>query len=68
MAKDAGRIIVALERHERDDIPDYIKKSGKVTYWSVPDAGGTSYEFHCKVRDDIRKRVEKLVEEMEKAQ
>jgi protein-tyrosine-phosphatase len=65
MASTADRIIVILEKHERDGVPDYIKNSGKAEYWPVPDGKGKPYEFHLKMRDDIRKRVEKLVSEME---
>jgi arsenate reductase (thioredoxin) len=65
MVQDAGMVVVVLQEHERAKVPDYIKNSGKTEYWAVPEGKGTPYDFLCKIRDDIRKRVEKLVCGME---
>jgi len=60
MAGETDRIIVMTEKK---DLPDYIDMR-KVVFWNVEDAKGMSYEFHRKVRDQIKSLVEKLVREI----
>ncbi len=42
-------------------LPDYVKKSKKLEIYFVEDPDGKDYEFHCKVRDQIKDYVKKLV-------
>ena len=44
----------------KDTVPSYMSKKD-IVYWDVADAAGTSYEFHCKVRDKIKGLVSRLV-------
>jgi protein-tyrosine-phosphatase len=61
IAHKADRIIVM---NEKEDLPPYLSKSPKVIFWEVEDAKGTSYDFHIKIRDQIKGLVEKLVQEI----
>ena len=45
-------------------LPDYVTKSPKLKLFKVEDPGGENYEFHCKIRDRIKKYVKKLVKEI----
>ena len=58
MAEKADKIVMITEK---ENLPDYVKKSSKTIHWDVPDAKDKSYEFHCMVRDQIKVLVEKLV-------
>jgi len=60
MAKEADKIIVITGK---ENLPDYIDMK-KVIFWDIEDAKDMSYEFHCKIRDQIKSLVEKLVEEV----
>ena len=44
--------------------PNFVKPK-KIIVWDVPNPKGESYEFHCKVRDQIKKLVEDLVKDIE---
>ena len=61
MVEDADKIIAICKM---EDLPDYVKDSGKLENWDVVDPKGTSYEFHAKIRDEIKRLVEKLVKEI----
>lgn len=60
MVKKADRIYVITS----DELPDYLKNSGKIFFWRVEDAKGMSFEFHVKIRNNIKKLVENLVKEI----
>jgi arsenate reductase (thioredoxin) len=62
MVKWADKIIVLTEK---ENLPDYVDTK-KVIFWKIEDAVDKSYEFHCKIRDEIKCRVENLVKEIEK--
>jgi protein-tyrosine-phosphatase len=62
IAHEADRIIVM---NEKADLPPYLSDSPKVIFWDVEDAKGTSYDFHVKIRDQIKGLVEKLVQEID---
>ncbi len=50
----------------RDDCPDYLKKNDKVIFWDdIADAKGTDYDFHVRTRDEIKRRVKKLLSEID---
>jgi arsenate reductase len=61
IAHEAHKIIVM---NEKDDLPPYLNDSPKLIFWDVEDAKGTSYDFHVKIRDQIRGLVEELVREI----
>ncbi len=61
MVNNADKIIVMTEK---ENLPDYIDMS-KVVFWEIDDAKDKSLEFHLKIRDQIKKLVEKLVIELE---
>ena len=61
MAQEAD-LIVAMT--DRVDLPGYVKTSPKLRLWDVPDTKGTDYEFHAKVIDQLKKKVESLVKEI----
>jgi protein-tyrosine-phosphatase len=61
MVKESDKIIVMTEK---ENLPDYIDMK-KVAFWNIEDAKDMSYKFHCKIRDQIKTLVEKLVKEIE---
>lgn len=62
LVEQADKIIVM---DEDQNIPDYVRNSGKMILWSdVPDAVGTSLEFHCEVRDKVKAHINALVKEV----
>lgn len=62
MADEADKIILIVD--DEDPVPDYLTESPKSIRWDVPDPKGKSLEFTRKVRDEIKKRVKSLLEEM----
>jgi protein-tyrosine-phosphatase len=42
---------------ENEPVPDYMKNSDKVTYWSIPNPKGTDFEMHRKIRDQIKELI-----------
>lgn len=58
---EADRIIILTEKK---DLPPYVLKSKKVTYWNVEDGAGKGYEFHVKMRNQIENLVKCLVREV----
>lgn len=60
IVKNVDKIVVMIEK---EDLPDYIDMS-RVVFWKIDDVKGKSLEFHCKIRDQIKILVEKLVKEI----
>ena len=58
---ESDKIIVL---NEKEDLPPYLSDSPKLIFWDVEDAKGTSYDFHVKIRDQIKGFVEELVREI----
>lgn len=58
MVTAADKIIVI---GERNNWPQFLTDSDKVTFWDIIDPDIGEMELHRDVRDDIRSRVEKLV-------
>ena len=58
MTEKVDKIIVI---GERNNYPSYLTKNPKVTYWNIPDAGGTDLEFHRKTRDKIMIKIKELI-------
>ena len=61
MVEKADKIIVMAAK---EDWPDYLKNSKKVTFWKVDDDKGQNYEFARKVARQVKKKVEELVKEI----
>lgn len=59
MVSEADRIIVMALR---ETWPDYLARSDKVEVWDVEDPAAGTYEAHVKARDDVKRRVEELVQ------
>jgi protein-tyrosine-phosphatase len=60
MVKNADEIIVMAEP---ENIPDYLKQSGKMTYFEVADPKGTSLEEHRKVLSEIERFLVKYIKD-----
>jgi arsenate-mycothiol transferase len=61
MVKTADRIIVMAEK---ENLPDYLANSNKITFWKISDAKNMPYEVHVKVRNEIKTYVKRLVKEI----
>jgi len=59
MLRDADKVVVITNP---ESWPDYLKNSSKLEYWDIDDAKGTDYNFHVKSRDEVKIRVQKLLE------
>jgi protein-tyrosine-phosphatase len=55
MLKDFDEVIVMAEPYS---FPDYFSNYPHVEFWTVPDAKDTDLEFHRRVRDEVKKKVE----------
>lgn len=67
IAENADKIIVMMEPHEVENFAQrYIKNSNKTEYWSIKDAKGTDYKFHCATRDKIKQKVRSLIFDLDK--
>ena len=62
MVEEADKVVMIVDKK---DWPDYLKESDKVIYWNLEDAKDTDYEFHVKTRDLIKKKIKKLLKEIE---
>lgn len=61
MADDSDKIIMMADK---ELLPDFLKDSDKIVFWSVMDGKDTSYETHVQIRDEIKELVEKLIEKL----
>ncbi|OGI15158.1 hypothetical protein A3K63_03445 [Candidatus Micrarchaeota archaeon RBG_16_49_10] len=59
---EGADIVVSMA--EKETWPGYLKKSRKVRFWEVEDGKDMPYEFHCRMRDKIKGKVEELVKEI----
>lgn len=46
------------------ELPEYINQKDNVRYWVVSDPQQQSIEFHRKVRDEVKNKVEQLLGEL----
>ncbi len=58
MVAVADTVIAILKPHA---VPDFLGKSGKVTYWDIPDPDEQTLEFYRQTRDEVRGRVDSLL-------
>jgi arsenate reductase len=59
---DEADLIVSLK--PKDELPTYIKNHRNVRYWTIADPQHQSTDFHRKVRDSVRNKVENLIMEL----
>lgn len=64
MTAEAKRI-VTMGCLSRDSCPAFMLSSAKVEDWALPDPKGRGIEEFRRVRDEIKARVLRLIEEME---
>jgi len=62
MVNQADKIIIT---DEKENLPDYLIHSSKNVFWNVPDAVGTSLEFHNQIRDQLKELVKNLIKELD---
>lgn len=48
-----------------DELPEHIKNHTDVVYWPVADPRHQPIEFHRQVRDEVKERVDTLIEELD---
>lgn len=58
MVKNSEKIFVMCKEEE---CPDFLLKSGKVTFWKIEDPFGSSKDNFRKIRDKIKENVQKLI-------
>lgn len=56
-------IIVSFKPAE--ELPSYARTAGQIRFWEVPDPRQQDLEFFRNVRDDVKRRVVELLEELE---
>ena len=61
MVQQADRVIVMADK---DNWPDYIRDSEKVTFWDIVDTRGLGSDEARPLLDEIKRRVEELVREI----
>lgn len=61
MVEDADLVVVMAEEHT---IPEFLKNSPKVRYWEVEDPKGMNQEETNNIRNQIARRVDALLEEL----
>jgi protein-tyrosine-phosphatase len=44
--------------------PPFLTNNPKVIFWNIEDAKNADYNFHVKIREDIKKKVISLIEEV----
>jgi protein-tyrosine-phosphatase len=65
MVRKVDRIVVIMEPHEAEqNIPFYLKESGKVQYWNIRDARRTDIATQRAIRDQIKICVDDLIQEL----
>lgn len=50
---------------DEKECPDYLLNNDKVKFCFVTDAKGTDYDFHIKIREEIKKLVKSILEDLE---
>lgn len=61
-AIENSNLVIAIT--EKRYCPDYLLQNPNVIYWDVPDAKGTDYETHVRIKNAIKGLVQKLIEEL----
>jgi protein-tyrosine-phosphatase len=57
-----NKIIVMAEK---ETWPDYLIDNGKIIFWNIKDPRGTSYKFHLKTKEKIKKLILEFLKEIE---
>lgn len=48
----------------RNELPEYIQGHKNVRYWNVADPQHQTVEFHRQIRDNVKKKTEDLIKEL----
>jgi len=59
---DKVNMIVSFKPEE--ELPEFVRRKDNLSYWNVADPARQSIEFHRKVRDLVKAKVESLLEEI----
>lgn len=60
----AEKVDIIVSFKPKNELPEYLSKNPKVRYWIVADPQHQSVEFHRGVRDEVKARVETLIDEL----
>ena len=61
MVDEADRVFVMCKS---DPYPEYLNDDPKVTFWDIQDMFGTPYDAVRQLKDDIKRHIQELVEEI----
>ena len=61
MAADADKIVMMTPP---DRWPEYLDQNDKVEHWDIPDPVGQPYEQLRQAKNEVKRRIRKLVEEI----
>ncbi len=61
MVQQADRVIVMADK---DNWPDYLRDSEKVTFWDIEDTRGLGSDAAQPLLDEVKRRVEQLAREV----
>lgn len=59
--RDLSKFDVIVSMANKDDTPNWLLISPKYQYWDVKDPRGQDYAITAQVRDDIKSRVQSLI-------
>jgi len=60
MVESANKVVLIIG--EEDFVPDYLINNPKVSKWITPDPKGQDLDFHRMVRDQIKIKLETLIQ------
>ena len=61
MVKASDRIFAMCKKEE---CPQFLLNSNKITFWNIDDPYDTSLENHRKIRDEVKEHVQLLIKEI----
>lgn len=59
---------VILFDNNREDWPDFLKKSNKIIIWEIEDPRHGDLEMNRKVRDQIKEKIKELIRQMDNSE
>lgn len=60
---DEADLVISFKPY--DELPDIAQHHPNIRYWNIPDPRQQSIEFHREVRDNVKRKVDQLVAELE---
>lgn len=55
---------VVVNMADSDSTPDFVKEHPELIVWDVEDPKGTDFDFHRKIRDEVKSKVEQFIEDI----